>query len=75
MKFLKKFFMPEPADQNKPGSDKKNQKEDIKGSTDKDQDKDKRKGKSKFDEALQQWANDDARDIAEDDASPLRSGL
>lgn len=26
-------------------------------------------------EALQEWSNDDARDIEEDDSTPLRSGL
>ncbi|MEJ7625941.1 MAG: hypothetical protein WKF35_03675 [Ferruginibacter sp.] len=31
--------------------------------------------KNKIKDALQQWANDDARDIAEDDSTPLRSGL
>ncbi len=32
-------------------------------------------GKSKIEEALQQWSNDDERDRAEDDSTPLRSGL
>lgn len=31
--------------------------------------------KTSLRDALQEWSNDDARDIAEDDSTPLRSGL
>ena len=33
------------------------------------------KNKSSFKEALQQWSNDNERDIAEDNSTPLRSNL
>ena len=68
--------MPEPGDQNQTGPDKKKDDKDAADKENaKDQDKDKKSIKSKLHDALQQWSNDDARDIAEDDASPLRSGL
>ena len=35
----------------------------------------KPKGRSKIKDALQEWSNDDERDRAIDDSSPLRSGL
>ena len=31
--------------------------------------------KTSLRDALQDWSNDDARDIAEDDSTPMRSGL
>lgn len=34
-----------------------------------------KKEKSGLQESLQQWSNDNARDIAEDDSTPLRSNL
>lgn len=34
-----------------------------------------KKEKSSFKDALQQWSNDNARDIAEDNSTPLRSNL
>ena len=76
MQFFKKFYMPTPGGENETGSGNKDDKRD-KDDTGKeaDKDKDEKKGHSKLHDALQQWSNDDARDIEEDDSSPLRSGL
>jgi len=77
MQTIKKFFTPDPGNRNESSGS-----ENSSGRTDNSQEQseinenaDKKKGKSKFDEALQQWSNDDARDRAEDDSTPLRSGL
>ncbi len=71
MKFLSKFYLPEPDPKNTPVQEPKN-------SDDKDasnRSEDNTPEKSSLEEALQQWSNDNARDIAEDDADPLKSGL
>ncbi len=41
----------------------------------KDEDKKKDEKHSTFRDALQQWSNDNERDIAEDNSTPLRSNL
>jgi hypothetical protein len=81
MQLLKKFYGVDPADKNEAGSAAR------KSNPDKDStknDPDARKGSAedaantneeKPRSALQQWANDNARDIEEDDSTPLRSGL
>ena len=74
MQTINKNFFPET------GNADKNQEEQKKAKTDKEK-KDTteevvhEEKNSKFKDALQQWANDDARDIAEDDSTPMRSGL
>lgn len=81
MQFFKKFHIPAPGSQNesshhdKNDESKKNDAATGKVNDTKDTDKKAKTIKSKLRDALQQWANDDARDIAEDDSTPLRSGL
>ena len=76
MQNIKKMFIPSPGDRNETGNTgnagKRNDKKEDEEINEKSE---KSEGKSKLDEALQQWSNDDARDRAIDDSSPLRSGL
>jgi len=77
MHLFKKFYMPLPGTDDEKGNNKNE--DDVNKTTDDknktEQGKDEIVHKSKLQDALQQWANDDARDIAEDDSTPLRSGL
>jgi hypothetical protein len=80
MKLLQKYLITGNARDEAGGSYKDDNKKTTpvsdKSKSDKKKDKkDTEKDETKEKSALQQWANDNARDIAEDDSTPLRSGL
>lgn len=79
MKFLNKYFIAGSV-QHEDSANAPDDKEKIKSSNEEEkkevkEEKEKEKKETAFDKALQEWANDNARDIAEDDSTPLRSNL
>ena len=67
--------MPSPGNENEKGQmDKEKMKEEEQDKENPPEKHSKTIG-AKLRDALQDWSNDDARDIEEDDSSPLRSGL
>ncbi len=74
MQNFKRSYIPDPGNRNETSHNDKKENEAIPGKSD-EEIKEKKSLSSKIHDALQQWSNDDARDIAEDDSTPLRSGL
>lgn len=73
---VNKFYSPDPGNRNNESGKKeelRTDEEKLEETTDRDSEDSS--GKSKIEQALQDWSNDDARDRAIDDSSPLRSGL
>lgn len=83
MQLSKKFFsplpnndIPDPKDQNHHEDNPVSSDNPMSDSSeDANIDSDPKSFKASLRDALQEWSNDDARDIAEDDSTPLRSGL
>ncbi len=80
MSILDKLFHSDENEKNKDGSKKKltedqpTEDQPKEGDTEPNAEEHPHKH-SKWHDALQQWANDNERDIEEDDADPLKSGL
>lgn len=83
MPLTKKFFSPLPTSDSLDPKDTNlnNEKSEATGSSRNEDNNEAEDGsdnksfKTSLRDALQEWSNDDARDIAEDDSTPLRSGL
>ena len=75
MSILDKLFHSDENEKNKDESKKKSTEDQPKeGDTEPNAEEHPHKH-SKWHDALQQWANDNEKDIEEDDADPLKSGL
>lgn len=74
MSILDKLFHSEENDKNKDAS-KDKETEQPKDGESTPEGEDHPHKHSKWHDALQQWANDNEKDIQEDDADPLKSGL
>lgn len=75
MSILDKLFHSDENEKNKDESKKKSTEDQPKeGDTEPNAEEQPHKH-SKWHDALQQWANDNEKDIEEDDADPLKSGL
>lgn len=78
MQLLSKYYAPLPGNEFDPRekhqNDDESRDENI-DPADESESAEPKTFKSSLRDALQEWSNDDARDIAEDDSTPLRSGL
>ena len=76
MQYFKKLYTPAPGNENENAQDDEKDIAKEKLGVDKDGNPIKEKSiGAKIHDALQEWSNDDARDIEEDDSTPMRSGL
>ena len=74
MDIIKKYDAPDVSGDEKPNAGKTPEQTET-GNAKEEHPKDHKSFKEKVKDALQDWSNDNERDIEEDDNTPLRSGL